>query len=73
MSLSGSAEHWYAPHSYSPLSINQPLIMPHPSALAHEHHTVEEIDDREPIDAILWIHVSLGLPANLDTADSDDR
>lgn len=28
----------------------------HP-ATAHEHHTVEEIDMGEPIDAILWIHV----------------
>lgn len=26
-------------------------------AVAHEHHTVEEIDMGEPIDAILWIHV----------------
>lgn len=28
------------------------------AALAHEHHNVEEIDVTEPIDAILWIHVS---------------
>ncbi|GHJ84286.1 hypothetical protein NliqN6_0688 [Naganishia liquefaciens] len=29
------------------------------SAVAHEHHTVEEIDLGEPIDAILWIHMIL--------------